>query len=231
MSSLVFALIRHGDYHQLPDTPSAHQPFALTEHGKQQARQCASELASYCDRHALKVFPELLSSHLLRAWQTTDEICQALNLPGYSIQQTTELAERSVGLAGNLTLNQISDVLAQDPRYPAPPDDWKSNSHFRLPFAGAESLMESGQRVARFLQQRQLALTEQTPEHCLQIIVGHGAAIRHAAHLLGILSFDDIARFSMYHCKPVYLTCNKNNHWQHIDGDWKIRHTRDKKLD
>ena len=39
MPRLVAALLRHAEYRQLPDTPSAHQPFPLTDKGRQQAKQ------------------------------------------------------------------------------------------------------------------------------------------------------------------------------------------------
>ena len=41
MSGLIAVFIRHGDYQQLPDTPSAHQPFPLTQAGEKQAQQAA----------------------------------------------------------------------------------------------------------------------------------------------------------------------------------------------
>ena len=44
MPRLIAALIRHGDYRQLPDTPSAHQPFPLTDLGEHQAREAAAAL-------------------------------------------------------------------------------------------------------------------------------------------------------------------------------------------
>ena len=43
MARLFAALIRHGEYAQLPDTPSAHQPFALTDKGRAQAYDAAAD--------------------------------------------------------------------------------------------------------------------------------------------------------------------------------------------
>ena len=39
MPRLIAALIRHGDYRKLPDTPSAHQPFPLNAEGEAQAAE------------------------------------------------------------------------------------------------------------------------------------------------------------------------------------------------
>lgn len=49
MPRLIAALIRHAEYQQLPDTPSAHQPFALTTTGEQQERAAARWLAATLD--------------------------------------------------------------------------------------------------------------------------------------------------------------------------------------
>jgi 2,3-bisphosphoglycerate-dependent phosphoglycerate mutase len=57
----------------------------------------------------------------------------------------------------------------------------------------------------------------------LQLFVGHGAAFRHAAHCLGVLAFEQIARLSMYHARPVYLEYLPDGRWQHIGGAWKMR--------
>ena len=56
----------------------------------------------------------------------------------------------------------------------------------------------------------------------LKVFVGHGAAFRHAAHILGVLNFDDIAKFSMHHAKPIYIELIDDK-WVHIGGDWKQR--------
>ncbi len=222
MSRTIFALIRHGDYHQLPHTPSAHQPFALTAQGIEQAKQCGLQLQQYCNHHQLILQPQLLCSHLLRAWQTAEQIRQVLR-DELEIVEHRALAERAVGTAANLSLQQIEECLATDPRFPSPPKDWKSNSHYCLPFAGAESLLDSGKRVAKLLSDHMHKLSEINSNATLQIIVGHGAAIRHAAYHLGLIQFEQIAQLSMYHCQPVYIGLDDANQWQHVDGDWKIR--------
>ena len=44
MSGYIAALVRHGEYHQLPDVPSAQHPFALTDEGRGQAENAANIL-------------------------------------------------------------------------------------------------------------------------------------------------------------------------------------------
>lgn len=220
MPRLIAALIRHGDYQQRPDTPSAHQPFPLTPLGEQQAHQAGLDIAAYATEHALTLHPIIDCSSLLRAWQTARLLADAL--PGtapYSLHSTMALAERSVGIAANLTIAEIESLLAQDPRCDAPPDNWKSNSHYCLPLPGAESLMTAGERVARHLQQR---TAEPVATDTLKVFVGHGAALRHAAFHLGVLTEPQIPRLSMFHARPVYLEKTADG-WQHIAGDWKQR--------
>ena len=38
-------LVRHGAYNQKPDTPSALQPYGLTDAGKVQAQELGAEIA------------------------------------------------------------------------------------------------------------------------------------------------------------------------------------------
>ena len=73
MPRLIAAIVRHGAYRQLPDTPSAHQPFPLIAAGEQQAREAAAGLRSLLAERQLSLFPQVDSSHLLRAWQACEQ--------------------------------------------------------------------------------------------------------------------------------------------------------------
>lgn len=226
-------LVRHGAYHQKPGTPSAFQPFPLTEAGKAQARDAGRELAALAADHGWTLSPDVWCSRQQRAWQTATLLSQSLSDvtgTGYTVTEDEALAERSVGAFANLTIPEIEQVLADDPRYTAPPEDWKSNSHYKLPAQGAESLLEAGGRVAAFLKARLEALAA-APAANAQIFVGHGAAFRHAAHHLGVLAFDDIRKVSMHHAKPVVLKCSPDAGWSHFAGAWKQRQLLETALD
>jgi len=234
MPRLIAAIIRHGDYHQLADTPSALQPFPLTEKGFRQARDGARAVLHKLKEEGWALATTIDSSLQLRAWQTADSMIQEINraMPAaYTLDSHAVLAERSVGSAANLTHQQIADVIRQDPRFDELPDNWKSDSYFRLPLQGAESMMEAGKRVAEHLGQRMESLRETITEDTLYLFVGHGASFRHAAYLLGILEFEDIARLSMYHARPVFLEMSQEGSWSHIDGEWKKRSTDSGYLD
>ncbi|APZ54156.1 histidine phosphatase family protein [Salipiger abyssi] len=213
------AFLRHGAYHQRPGAPSARQPFPLTEEGLAQARAGADMLAAMIAEHNLSPAPVIHCSHQLRAWQTADALRDGLRAHGLAvteIKETPALAERGLGSAANLTVEEIEAVLRDDPRYGPPPPGWKSNSHYRLPLEGAESLTEAGRRVAHHLQ----AIAR---PGMLTIHVGHGASFRHACHHLGLLALDDIPKLSMFHARPSLICHDSDGRWRHLAGEWKVR--------
>ena len=228
MARWMAILIRHGDYHQLDGTPSAHQPFALNIKGKQQAIDCVDRIRNLLDENQWHLSPVIHSSNLLRAWQTASIIRQGLpeitHLQGYD-----ELAERGLGSAANLTVAQIEKVLKDDPRFDDPPSDWKSNSRYCLPLQGAESLIDAGKRVAEHIKNT-VSSEDKLEQDTAQIFVGHGAAMRHAACHLGVLNFDEIKKFSMYHATPLVITV-ENGLWRHVAGHWKVRRQNSRELD
>ena len=226
MPKLIAAIIRHADYQQLPETPSAHQPFPLTGEGEVQARQAGVLLRESIGTHRWTLSSSVDCSNLLRAWQTAQLIIGELGdlfhtpaqLGGYDA-----LAERSLGSANNLTISQIEAVIRDDPRYSELVTDWKSSSRFCLPLQGAESLMQAGERVAAHMNHQMEVLAENSDTDTLKLFIGHGAAFRHAAHHLGILKYEQIAELSMHHAQPVYLEYLPGSGWQHIAGEWKVR--------
>ena len=163
---------------------------------------------------------------MLRAWQTAMIYVEKLyqhEMPSKLIDSYDALAERGLGAVANMTIRQIEKVIVEDPRYAEPPQNWKSDSHYCLPFQGAESLMQAGERVAAHLQQQMQQLRAEAGVDTVKLFVGHGAAFRHAAFHLGILEFEQLAQFSMFHARPVLIEYFDDGSWHHIGGDWKIR--------
>ncbi len=225
MARLIAALIRHGDYRQLPDTPSAHQPYPLSSEGENQARAGAQLLHDMMVKNGWVLEPCIDSSRMLRAWQTATIFADRLAGLASStpvIKSYDELAERGVGCLANLTLAQIEVILRQDPRFPDPPADWKVDSYYCLPLQGAESLMQAGERVATHLVRSMAALPPDEHDR-VKIFTGHGAAFRHAACHLGVLDFGQIRQLSMYHCQPVMIEYLSTGQWRHAAGEWKVR--------
>ena len=145
--ALLAALIRHGDYHQRAETPSAHQPFPLNENGQAQARAAAPGIRAVLDDLACSLHGTIECSSLLRAWQTARILADELGGDAgreMALHASDALAERCVGSAANLTTAEIEAVIRQDPRHTELPAGWKSSADFRLPFPGAESLREAG---------------------------------------------------------------------------------------
>lgn len=224
MSQRYVALIRHGAYHQRPATPSALQPYPLTEAGRAQARQCGATIAELLQRNGWSLDKVAHCSTELRAWETAQRAGQELATRGHAMEttQTPLLSERSVGSAANLSVEEIEAALAADPRHPEPPENWKSDSAYCLPYPGAESLMMAGHRVAGYLR-AVVADKPEPPKAQLTLIFGHGASFRHAAFHLGLLGRDEIAGLSMYHARPLLLCYNAASGWEHFGGDWKHR--------
>jgi 2,3-bisphosphoglycerate-dependent phosphoglycerate mutase len=222
---MIAALIRHGDYHQLPETPSAHQPYPLNSEGETQAREGAQILHDMIVRNDWTLVPSIDSSRMLRAWQTAvifaDRLAE-LTSSALRIESYDELAERGVGCLANLTTAQIEAILHQDPRVSDAPADWKADSHYRLPLQDAESLLEAGERVAGHLSQSMAALLPDDHDR-IKIIVGHGAAFRHAACHLGVLEFGQVRQLSMHHCRPILIEYLSGGQWRHVGGEWKVR--------
>ncbi|HHH39918.1 MAG TPA: phosphoglycerate mutase [Sedimenticola sp.] len=228
---MIAALVRHGAYHQLPDTPSAHQPFPLTAEGEAHADEAARAVWVILQEKGWRLLPQIDSSRLLRGWQTATIMAgrlAALQGAPFQVESFDALAERGVGSAANLTIAQIEAVLREDPRFPAPPPDWKADSHYRLPLQGAESLLEAGERVAEHIRRR---AAEGHPADTVKLFVGHGAAFRHAAYHLGVLAFEEIARLSMYHGRPVFIEPGPDGRWRRVAGEWKIRGAQREAID
>ena len=208
MARTIAALIRHGEYRQQADTPSAHQPYALTSQGKTDVHDEVDSFSGLLDEHALAIANRVDSSNMLRAWQTAMIYVEKLykhEMPSKLIDSYDALAERGLGAVANMTIQQIEKVIVEDPRYEEPPQNWKSDSHYCLPFQGAESLMQAGERVAAHLQQQMQKLRAEAGVDTVKLFVGHGAAFRHAAFHLGILEFEQLAQFSMFHARPVLI--------------------------
>lgn len=221
----IAALIRHGDYHQQSNAPSALQPHPLTEKGRAQAINCGKEISKILQDNCWDLDPVVHSSTELRAWETARFALQQLDVTA-DIQQSYNLSERSVGSAANLTVNQIESVLRKDPRYEAPPSGWKSDAHYCLPFPGAESLSMAGQRVADHINQI-LSKPPTTQRPLLTLFFGHGASFRHAACHRGVLQPEELPRLSMHHAKPLLVCYNLHGNWSHFGGTWKIRNLAD----
>jgi 2,3-bisphosphoglycerate-dependent phosphoglycerate mutase len=229
---IVAAMVRHGDYHQPEQVPSALLPHPLTERGIQQARALGSVLHDQARGLGLMLDPILDCSNLLRAAQTAALAANVLGQLEKDLEFRTaefaDLAERSVGAAANLTVDAIAEALRVDPRHPRLPSNWKSHPRFRLPVPGAESLMMAGARVAAHIERRAHELRSAGGHDVLKVFVGHGGSLRHAAVCMGALALEDVPRLSMHHGDFVLLEHMPDVHdgpgrWQKVGGQWKVR--------
>lgn len=238
MARLIVAFVRHGEYQQPPGVPSAHLPYPLTADGIKQATAAAERLMDVASKQSWEIYPVIDSSCQLRGWQTATIIAhelEQLGVSGASVESFEDLAERCLGSAANLTVAQIESIIAADPRYEPLPAGWKSDSNFRIPLQGAESLMQAGERVMQHVTDSADNLVQEITVDTLKIFVGHGAAFRHAAVHMGLMTTRQAVALSMYHCQPIYferlIDYLDDNKWRHIDGEWKIRKEQDSNPD
>jgi 2,3-bisphosphoglycerate-dependent phosphoglycerate mutase len=226
LARLIAALMRHGHYRQPRGVPSARLPHPLTRKGETQARAGAALLWHAARKETWRIHPVIDSSNLLRAWQTATIVADAFGRQGIAnaaAQSFDALDERGLGSAANLTMAEIAAAVAADPRLRPLPPAWKADSRFRLPFPGAESLMEAGERAAAHIAARLSELADLEKTDSLKVFVGHGGAFRHAAVHFGLLAEAEAQALSMHHCRPVFLERLGDGAWRHVGGAWKRR--------
>ena len=220
-----FALIRHGAYEQLAEVPSALQPFPLTSDGVKEVCRQAQKLGEWLGETGERLNPVVDTSTLLRAYQTGEIYLEELSdffLAPPEIKTTFRLCERSVGAVANLTIREIERILELDPRFEVPANNWKSDSHYQLPFDGAESLIQAGERVAKHIK-----CWQNCADDGLKLFIGHGAAFRHGANHLNAIKFKDIKALSMFYGHPIVFEFNGNLPLRQVFGEWKQRHIDD----
>lgn len=215
-----FALVRHGNYRQPEGVPSALLPWNLNDEGCIQAKSLQLKLSTSAEELSASIYPIVYSSTLLRAWQTARIFTEDTD---FLVQQESDLCERSLGSAANLSVEQIEEIIAADPRYLPMQQGWKSQSLSRIPLESAESLIQAGLRVANCIKLRMNEVRIQRKSPQLVVFVGHGAAFRHAAYTFGQLNFDQIREYSMYHCQPVIFSVDNEQSIKHVKGNWKLR--------
>jgi broad specificity phosphatase PhoE len=231
---VIAALMRHGDYHQPPGVPSAHLPHPLTAEGEAQAGAAAAGLMATAEAESWEIHDIVDTSRMLRAWQTGRIVCDGLEAHydgRYRVCESSDLAERGVGAAANLTMDQIAEIIERDPRYAPLPEHWKRDSFYKLPLQGAESFIEAGARVGRYLEHRMREVGNEASADIVKLFVGHGGSFRYAAVQLGVLQIEEARRLSMHHCRPVYLERRSNGRWAHVGGEWKQRGSRPEQPD
>jgi 2,3-bisphosphoglycerate-dependent phosphoglycerate mutase len=179
----------------------------------------------YAREHELALESTIDSSRLRRAWETANLMARELERLGCTslrIEEFDDLAERGLGAAANLTIEEIEAVLAADPRFEVPVPGWKRDPTYVLPLQGAESLEQAGRRVAKHVLARSRALAGRS----LKMFVGHGGAFRHAARELGLLTSDQAQALSMHHGAPIFLEHRADGHGDrvvHTGGAWRER--------
>jgi 2,3-bisphosphoglycerate-dependent phosphoglycerate mutase len=221
--SVFAALVNHGHYDRPKGLPSAAQPYPLSVGGEHQAVELAVELIELAASHGCTIDPVIDCSSVLCTFQTAEIVAHELSVrtrAAFQVAQYDAMAERCLGPLANLTVEEIEHLFALDPRHPGQPENWQTCMYYRLPYPGAESLLEAGCRVARHLDQRLIELARHLAPPALKVFVGHDGAFRHAAVVLGALELRTVASIAMHPCRPVLLRYDARAGYMHVAGDW-----------
>lgn len=219
----IAAFVRHGHFDRPEGTASAHSPRPLTAQGRAQAAAAAARIAALCDEHGLTIDKRIEASQLLRAWETANVLATSLEREAdraHHVIQRDELIERGLGSAANLTFDEIASLLAEDPRIGPLPEGWRRMPEFRLPLAGAESLMQAGARVAARVVASIDTIPDDDPTDVARLFVAHSGCLRHAAVVLGALDVRQVAGLSLEFLGCVLLERLPNGEWVHLAGEF-----------
>lgn len=219
----IAAFVRHGDFDRPENTASAHSPRCLSPLGRRQAEAAAAPIAELCREHGLEIDARIEASQLLRAWETANLLATALEpltVRRHYVLQREELLERGLGSAANLTFDQISELLARDPRLDPLPEGWRRMPEFRLPLPGAESLMQAGARAAARVVESIDSIPDDDPTDVARLFVAHSGCLRHAAVVLGAIDVRQVAGLSMDFLGCVLLEKTDSGDWVHLAGSF-----------
>jgi 2,3-bisphosphoglycerate-dependent phosphoglycerate mutase len=220
----IAAFVRHGDFDRPENTASAHSPRGLSPLGRRQAEAAATPIAALCREHGLTIDGRIEASQLLRAWETANLLATALaplTDRTHHVTEHDELLERSLGSAANLTLDEISELLARDPRLDPLPEGWRRMPEFRLPLPGAESLMQAGARAAARVVESMDSIPDDDPTDVARLFVAHSGCLRHAAVVLGAIDVRQVAGLSMDFLGCVLLEKTASGDWVHLAGSFE----------
>jgi 2,3-bisphosphoglycerate-dependent phosphoglycerate mutase len=207
---------------------SAHLLLPLTETGREQARQAAQTVHEWADRSGLEIDPLIEASQLLRASETARIIASELGrLRGasFDVEDRDEMLERSLGSCANLRLDEISRLLAADPRLSPLPEGWRRTPDFRLPVPGAESLMQAGARTAARIDASLDTIPADDTRDILRLFVAHSGCLRHAAVVKQALEADLVSGITMDFAQSIFVERLSDGSWKRIEGEWKKRDT------
>ena len=219
----IAAFVRHGDFDRPENTASAHSPRALSSLGRAQAQAAAAPIAALCREHGLTIDERIEASQLLRAWETAKVLAPALERETgrrHRVIQRDELMERGLGSAANLTFDQITELLARDPRLDPLPEGWRRMPEYRLPLPGAESLMQAGARVAARVAASIDSIPDDDPTDVARLFVAHSGCLRHAAVVLGAIDVRHVAELSLDFLGCVLLEKTPSGDWVHLAGEF-----------
>jgi 2,3-bisphosphoglycerate-dependent phosphoglycerate mutase len=224
MSRFIAVFMRHGALKQPAGIVGGNLPFPLTAAGENQAADAGQRLAALADEMNFKVDDDLECSPNEGVWQTAaiiGEELEDLTHRSYRALERAEMSGRSLGSAANLKAAQIKSLIEEDLRFTNAPKDWLSNSDYRPPFAGVETLGAAGERLGGFIRQRTGEMWPHLTGDTLKVFLGHGSALLHAAAYLGVLPAKRAARLALPHAGWALIEFNAAGQCSLLSADWR----------
>ena len=224
MARLIAVFMRHAALKQPAGVPGTNLPFPLTAAGEGQASKAAARLHALADKMACKIDDDIECSPNQGAWQTAAILAEDLEettFRGYRAVERAELAGRSLGAAGNLKTAQLDSLVAEDPRFTKAPKNWLTNTDYRPPFAGAETLGAAGERVGGYLRRRVEEMWPHLTGDTLKVFVGDSSALIHGAAYLGALPPKRAPQLSLAPATWALIEFRASGRCTLLSADWR----------
>jgi len=224
MSRLIAVFMRHAALKQPAGVPGTNLPFPLTAAGESQASKAAARLHALADKMDCKIDDDIECSPNQGAWQTAAILAEDLEettFRGYRAVERAELAGRSLGSAGNLKTAQLDALIAEDPRFTKPPKNWLTQTNYRSPFAGAETLGAAGERVGDYVRRRVEEMWPHLTGDTLKLFIGDSSALIHAAAHLGAIPDKRAPQLSLANASWALIEFRASGRCTLLSADWR----------
>ena len=176
-------LVRHGETElSVGKSYSGRQEIPLTEHGREQARECGERLR---DAGVEAIY----SSPLSRAVDTAEAIAEVTGVP---VKVDERLTEVDYGRLESYDRDSAAEEFGE------PFLAWREDP-FGSPFPGMEALSDALERV-------RAALSEALSESECPVIVGHQGVLRLVLIALGQVRPDDYFHTRLEEADPVEIS-------------------------
>ncbi|MDA0369508.1 MAG: histidine phosphatase family protein [Proteobacteria bacterium] len=224
MSRLIAVFMRHAALKHPTGLPGTNLPFPLTAAGESQASKAANRLHALADEMDCKIDDDIECAPNQGPWQTAAilaEDLEALTHRGYRAVERAELAGRSLGAGGNLKTAQLESLIADDPRFTKTPKNWLTHTDYRPPFAGAETLGATGERLGGYVRRRAEEMWPHLTGDTLKVFVSDSSALIHGAAYLDAVPAKRAPQLSLALASWALIEFRASGRCTLLSADWR----------